>query len=205
MASGPDDSRSVVQSSCWPLLRSAGSNTYLSALLRYGSAVASPAIVMGVRLLLDPLLGDHLPFAPFLIAVVFTSWVGGWKPALLTFSVSLLIATYIFTPPRWSFRIDLVEHQVELVLYFFIGITTILLFESVRKARQRAEQALANIKQLQGLLPICAWCKKIRDDRNYWHQVESYLAEHTGTHFTHGICPTCFEDMNRSVAQQKHA
>jgi K+-sensing histidine kinase KdpD len=194
-----------VQSPCCPLLRSAAASASFAVVLRYGIALAAPGIVMGVRLLLDPLLGDHLPFAPFVIAVVFASWVGGWKPALLTFAVSLFIAAYVFMQPRWSFRIDLVEHQVELVLYSFIGVTTIVLFESVRKARKRAEDALANVKRLQALLPICAWCKKIRDDQNYWHQVESYVAEHTGTQFTHAICPTCLENMEHTIGKKELA
>ena len=55
------------------------------------------------------------------------------------------------------------------------------------------EQALARVRQLQGLLPICAYCKRIRDDQNYWNQVETYLADHTDVQFSHGICPSCFE------------
>ena len=55
------------------------------------------------------------------------------------------------------------------------------------------EQALTRVRQLQGLLPICAYCKRIRDDQNYWNQVETYLAEHTDVQFGHGICPSCFE------------
>ncbi|HEY7791478.1 MAG TPA: response regulator transcription factor [Vicinamibacterales bacterium] len=53
------------------------------------------------------------------------------------------------------------------------------------------EDALTRVKQLQGLLPICSYCKKIRDDRNYWSQVESYIADRTEARFTHGICPDC--------------
>jgi DNA-binding response OmpR family regulator len=55
------------------------------------------------------------------------------------------------------------------------------------------EDALANVKQLQGLLPICSYCKKIRDDQDYWHQVDSYVAQHTDVQFSHSICPSCFE------------
>ncbi len=55
------------------------------------------------------------------------------------------------------------------------------------------EAALARIKQLQGLLPICAYCKSIRDDQNYWQQVETYIAEHAGVQFTHGVCPNCMQ------------
>ena len=55
------------------------------------------------------------------------------------------------------------------------------------------ENALANVKQLQGLLPICSYCKKIRDDQDYWHQVDSYVAQHTDVQFSHSICPSCFD------------
>ncbi len=55
------------------------------------------------------------------------------------------------------------------------------------------ELALSKVKQLQGLLPICCYCKKIRDDQNYWRQVEGYVAEHSEAQFTHAICPSCRE------------
>jgi hypothetical protein len=51
------------------------------------------------------------------------------------------------------------------------------------------------------LLPIGSYCKKIRDDRNYWRQVESYVSEHSDAAFSHGICPDCYE---RVVAAQLH-
>jgi CheY-like chemotaxis protein len=55
------------------------------------------------------------------------------------------------------------------------------------------EDALARVNQLQGLLPICSYCKSIRDDQNYWHQVESYVKSHSGADFSHGVCPGCWE------------
>lgn len=59
----------------------------------------------------------------------------------------------------------------------------------------KLEEALSNVKQLQGLLPICAYCKKIRDDQNYWQRVEKYIAEHTEAKFSHSICPECYEEI----------
>lgn len=59
------------------------------------------------------------------------------------------------------------------------------------KLIQQLKDALANIRTLKGLLPICASCKKIRDDRGYWQKVESYISSHTQAEFTHGICPDC--------------
>jgi hypothetical protein len=51
--------------------------------------------------------------------------------------------------------------------------------------------ALAEVKALTGLLPICSYCKNIRDDKGYWKKVEQYISEHTGAEFTHGICHEC--------------
>jgi sigma-B regulation protein RsbU (phosphoserine phosphatase) len=53
------------------------------------------------------------------------------------------------------------------------------------------ESALANVRKLTGLLPICSYCKSIRDDSNYWHRVEEYVGEHSDVRFSHGICPKC--------------
>ena len=63
-----------------------------------------------------------------------------------------------------------------------------------RKARERElEQALREVKVLQGLLPICSHCKKIRDEQGRWHMVESYIREHSKAEFSHGICPECLD------------
>ena len=51
--------------------------------------------------------------------------------------------------------------------------------------------ALEEIKTLQGLLPICSFCKNIRDDKGYWNQIEAYISEHSEAEFSHGICPEC--------------
>lgn len=58
---------------------------------------------------------------------------------------------------------------------------------------EEIEEAMAHIKTLQGILPICSYCKKIRNDQNYWQKLESYLYTHTDVQFSHGICPDCYE------------
>lgn len=55
------------------------------------------------------------------------------------------------------------------------------------------DEALATVKQLQGMLPICSYCKRIRDDQNYWQNVESYITTHSAAQFSHGICPDCYQ------------
>jgi phosphoserine phosphatase RsbU/P len=59
---------------------------------------------------------------------------------------------------------------------------------------KRLEDALSRVKQLHGLLPICCYCKNIRDDQDYWQRVDDYLAAHSDVRFTHGICPSCYRE-----------
>jgi hypothetical protein len=58
---------------------------------------------------------------------------------------------------------------------------------------RRVDEALTKVQVLRGLLPICAWCKRIRDDLGYWQQLEQYLKEQSDVEFTHGMCPECLE------------
>jgi hypothetical protein len=62
-----------------------------------------------------------------------------------------------------------------------------------RRVEEELRDALAQVKTLTGLLPICANCKKIRDDNGYWSSVEKYISTHSEAEFTHGICPECLE------------
>jgi hypothetical protein len=55
------------------------------------------------------------------------------------------------------------------------------------------QSALRNVKRLSGLIPICAGCKRIRNDKGYWEQVEQYIHEHSEAEFSHGLCPECLE------------
>ena len=65
------------------------------------------------------------------------------------------------------------------------------------------QEALKNVKTLSGLLPICASCKKIRDDQGYWNQIESYLHKHSDAEFSHGICPECAKALYPDFDEQK--
>lgn len=65
--------------------------------------------------------------------------------------------------------------------------------------REDLEISLRNVHELEGLLPMCAWCKKIRNDEGYWQEVEAYLKPRTKASFTHGICPTCSEKMMKVI------
>lgn len=72
-----------------------------------------------------------------------------------------------------------------------VGVRVIDMQERLAERVRELEEALAHIKQLQGILPICSYCKKVRNDKNYWQQVDGYISEHTDVLFSHGICPEC--------------
>lgn len=76
-----------------------------------------------------------------------------------------------------------------------VGERIVRLQQSLADRVNELEAALTNLKQLRGLLPICSYCKKIRNDDNYWQQLESYLCEHTDAQFSHGICPDCYQNI----------
>jgi len=67
--------------------------------------------------------------------------------------------------------------------------------QRVRDRTRELEDALTHVNELHGLLPICAWCKRVRDDHDYWHSVEEYIAARTSAQFSHGICPDCMREV----------
>lgn len=75
-----------------------------------------------------------------------------------------------------------------------VGARIVELQTSLAERVGQLEAALAHVKQLEGILPICSYCKKIRNDLDCWQHVETYVADHSQAEFSHGICPTCFEN-----------
>jgi hypothetical protein len=73
----------------------------------------------------------------------------------------------------------------------------------LEKERKTSKERLSRIKTLTGLIPICASCKKIRDDSGYWQRVEQYLAEHTDAEFTHGLCQECVDKLLKEAGIEK--
>lgn len=97
----------------------------------------------------------------------------------------------------------------------FLGILAILagtiifikftnpLIDNLNKTVTELEDAMANVNQLSGLLPICASCKKIRDDKGYWTQIEAYIRDHSEAEFSHSICPDCVKKLYGDLDKNK--
>jgi len=75
------------------------------------------------------------------------------------------------------------------------GVRILRLERGLADRNRALEKTLGEMKRLSGLLPMCANCKNIRDDQGYWHQVESYIRDHSEADFTHGLCPACLEKL----------
>ncbi len=94
-------------------------------------------------------------------------------------------------------------HRAELQARVQVGALVLELQSRLVARVSELEAALSQIKQLQGLLPMCSYCKKIRDEQNYWQRVDSYISEHANVEFSHGICPGCYQNVVQPQLAQK--
>jgi len=90
-------------------------------------------------------------------------------------------------------------HPAELESRVRVGLRMVKLQTSLAARIHELEEALGEVKRLQGLLPICSYCKKVRNEENYWQQVESYLSAHSDIKLTHGVCPDCYARMMKEL------
>jgi DNA-binding response OmpR family regulator len=84
-------------------------------------------------------------------------------------------------------------NEDELIARVSVGARVVTLQLALADRVRSLEEALANVKALQTLLPMCAYCKSVRNDQNYWEKVETYFQQHSNVSFTHSYCPNCYE------------
>lgn len=96
-------------------------------------------------------------------------------------------------------------HREELKVRVEVGVRMLELQRVLADRVKELEEALSQVKQLQGLLPICSYCKKVRDDQNYWQKVDTYLSDRIDVQFSHGICPDCLDRVTAEAKERKQA
>jgi hypothetical protein len=154
----------------------------------------------------DRVTGRELGFFVFyFLPIAGAAWALGLRAGLATAVVAAAV---------WGL-VDAAGHAVsagDLTLYWNAGIrlaSFLLIAAGVarfrallareRRLNEELSEALAKVKHLRGLLPICGHCKKIRNDTGYWQRLESYLEEHSDAAFSHGICPDCLSVLYREL------
>jgi hypothetical protein len=141
----------------------------------------------------------------YLMPISYATWFIGKKTGIVfsTWPVMTMLYSGVVSGRNNSnFSIEI--WVIAMYLAFFI-IVTLLLSKLRITMQQRAglitklQNALNAVKELSGILPICANCKKIRDEKGYWHDVEVYISRHTKAEFTHGICAECANKLYPSL------
>jgi PAS domain S-box-containing protein len=120
-----------------------------STWLYYGVAVASILVATLLRMLLQPFLGSNQPYIMYVVAVVFTAWYGGLRPAVLALLLGALVAVYFFVPPNYALALTSATNITGLMLYFVVGLTSAFLSEAMHRERHRAEEAVRALQDGQ--------------------------------------------------------
>jgi len=171
-------------------------------LLAKSAVPAGLAICIAGLGVIDYYSGYELNFFVFyFVPVGFAAYRLGMVPAL---GVAVLCAI------AWSIAEDLSGHQysshftaiwntmIRLIAFMAIGMAVAKiksLLDRQREITRQLETSLAELKVLEGILPMCAWCKKIKEADGEWQQLETYISRHSSAQFSHGICPTCKDRM----------
>ena len=151
------------------------------AYLEWFGKTPEQMVGMSLKELLGPLYDKNLPY--ILAALKGEKQVFERRIPLPHDGYRDTIATY--TP-------DVVDGKI---LGFSVHVADVTLLRereaSLEKVLREKEEILAQVRELTGLLPVCAWCRKIKNDDGYWFQFEDYVKRHSKAEFTHGICPDC--------------
>ncbi len=130
---------------------------------------------------------------PYIIVVLFSLWSPRKKlPIYMAIIGSILTVIGFYSSPGGGELWKVVFNRLLALLAIW---TTAILSVQRKTIYDEREKVLLELKTLSGLLPICASCKKIRDDKGYWEQIESYITNHSEAVFSHGICPDCIKKL----------
>jgi len=161
-------------------------------------------ILISIGVLQD-LTGTRITMAPFyLIPITLVTLRSSRTAGLLTSIVCgvMWISMDVRSPSYLFLWLDAWNNLLRVGVFVSSSLLlSRLKVDMIREMELNAElqAALAEVHQLSGLLPICAWCKRIRDDDGNWQQIESYISVHSEADFTHGICPDCAQKHQRQT------
>lgn len=146
----------------------------------------------------DYLVGAAVSLSAFyLIPISLVVWYAGRTPGIVVGGLSAIVWLLEDLLSDFALPATFLPYWQALMRLAFFLIIIFLLDGRKRAEREREklieelQEALGSVKTLRGLLPICSSCKKVRDDRGYWNQIETYVRAHTEAAFSHSLCPEC--------------
>ena len=143
----------------------------------------------------------------YLIPTSLVVWHVGRTPGIVVAGLSAIVWLLVDLLSDMSLPTTFLPYWQAVMRLAFFLIVIFLLDGRQRAEREREklieelQEALASVKTLRGLLPICSSCKKVRDDRGYWNQIESYVHAHSEAAFSHSICPDCEKKLYSELSE----
>lgn len=151
----------------------------------------SPIYWIGISIVLvfiDYLKGPFIQFpVTYLIPVALASWYHGRLWGII-FAVILPLLRFWYSAFLWDVPWTVIEASLNGAIRILILLTFALLIDRVAAQTRELKK---EVQALEGLLPICSFCKKIRDEVGRWEQIETYISKHSPADFSHGVCPDC--------------
>jgi hypothetical protein len=152
-----------------------------------------PCYWIGISIILlvaDYFAGPFIQFpVTYLIPISLASWYSGHRWGL-AFSITMPLIRLVYNIAFWTIPWTIVEASVNCIIRVIVfTLFSILIDQSATRTRALNKE----VDLLTGLLPICSFCKKIRDDKNQWQPIETYISKKSEVSFSHGICPECAE------------
>ncbi len=138
-------------------------------------------------IILHKLLKGAFGSIVFLLPLILSSWFWGQHAGIIMSIIGVILNLVIMIFLKYDVNRDVLSIGIGIMSYTIIA----LIVGHLVQLNERLRNAITQIKTLQGLIPICASCKKIRNDKGYWQTVESYIQQHSDADFSHGICPEC--------------
>jgi hypothetical protein len=171
---------------------------------------AAAASLYSLGMLIAALTGIPSALDVSVVIVAATTWAFGSRWGVAVVAVDLSLGVLLFA--TGALKAD-VPAGVELIpgaltdVFVWVAVAALRQAEfrraateaELREKNAELETTLAEVKELRGMLPICAWCKCIRDVSGMWSKLETYLAKHSHATFTHGICPKCLENLEKQT------
>ncbi len=166
--------------------------------------------LFGAVLLVDVMSPPEVDFSAFyLVPVIGLTWCRGTREGLLM-ALFCGVGWYLhallsgrFASSEWYRLWDAVNKQIAYLLAAWAVGALRREVLAQQSLNQKLKASMAEVRELKGLLPVCAWCHNIRDDEGEWHTMEVFLQKRTGASATHGICPSCLAKENPELGSLK--